>query len=546
MLSKNKIDKKLKKYIKEHLGKGYSKHAVRKVLVNHGYDESYVDGLFKKHSQIQFAKVSCALISLLFIISFFSFNFLIFKNQSQQITGYVTIISNENEGCCTSICHQTSNAECYGKFVGGKKCNELEECNVGCCIDKEGYCLTNYLYGNCINNYGININKDCSNVIFCRNITDKSYTARVYNIKNKKGTSISASKPNADYYKSSFNIRYFIYDKTNVLSVRAEIKDNGKVIDSIELYDDGSHNDGARNDNLYGNNWLSSKIKDFDGFKKLDVDIIITYADDTEQSINKTQSIVVLNNNKCLPIYTELSNPSEKNNIIFAAQNYDSLNDGYQKFADDVQNFLSVLFSIERFSSNKDKFNVYRLEQSLSYFNVPTLVSLVSNSCPFYSNKKDIIIILDRNEEYCAFESLRIVRLNHQVLFYKNITAAQINDAFADFCNYVLTPKKLADQIINFATPPKITLYTPDNISYNLSYNMSLVNVSFGISALNYPVNYSLFLENSLVLAKTLSEESIESIVLNLTNGTNFVFLESIDKNNNRAFAQLLLNVTIQ
>ena len=55
MLSKNKIDKKLKNYVKEHLSKGYSRPAVKKVLANHGYDESYVDKILKNHSNRQLA-----------------------------------------------------------------------------------------------------------------------------------------------------------------------------------------------------------------------------------------------------------------------------------------------------------------------------------------------------------------------------------------------------------------------------------------------------------------------------------------------------------
>ena len=49
----------------------------------------------------------------------------------------------------------------------------------------------------------------------------------------------STSIPNADYYKSSFNIRYYLYDKTDVVSVAANIIDKEQVIDSIALYDDG-------------------------------------------------------------------------------------------------------------------------------------------------------------------------------------------------------------------------------------------------------------------------------------------------------------------
>ena len=540
MLSKNKIDEKLKKYVKEHLSKGYSKNAVKHVLVTHGYNENYVDGLLKKHSELQTVKAYSILVSLLFIISFFAVNTFNIKEKQQQITGYA--VSNLSEGCCTSICQQTSKNECYGKFVDGKNCNELEECNVACCIDKEGYCLTNYLSGNCIRSLGRNINRDCNDIIFCRNITDKSYAAREYSIKNKKGSGTSVLKPAADYYNSSFNIQYYLYDKTNVLSVSADIKEKNNTIDSIALYDDGFHNDGSKNDNLYGNNWLSSKIKDFEGFKKLDIDIIVEYEDGTKQAVNKTQSITILSNNKCLPVYNEWSDSNNRHSIIFAADNYEALNDGYQKFETDVQNFLNAFFSIEKFRRTKDDFNTYRLESSLSYFNIPTLSNIVSNYCPLYSNKKDLIVVLDNNEQYCTLESSRVIRVNPQVLFYSNITNPEINATFADFCSYVLTPKKLADSIISFATPPVIDVNTLTNVTYD----SSSVNLSFEISSVNYPVNYSVLVEDMQILSKITGEPISDYTILNLTNGTNAVLIKAVDINRNKAFAPLLINTTIE
>lgn len=547
MLGKNKIDKNLKKYIEEHSSKGYSKHAIKKVLVEHGYHEPYIDGLLRKHSEIQFVKRYAAAASLLFIISIFAFKIIPFnivniQYQNQKITGYASI-SSINEGCCTSVCQQTSENECYGKFAKGKKCSELEDCNVGCCIDREGYCLTNYLYGNCINGYGKSINRDCNDIIFCRNITDKSYSARQYSIKSSKGAGMPELKPNADYYKSSFNIRYYLYDATNILSVSAAIKDNAKdnasFIDTIILYDDGYHNDGAKNDNLYGNNWDSSRAKNFEGFKKLDIDIIIKFKDSTQQTISNIDSIILLNNNKCLPIYTEWGS-SKEHSIVIAANNYESLSGGYQKFENDAQNILSQLFSVDSFSSNKGKFNVYRFEQSLSYFNIPTLISAVSSSCPPYSNKKDLLIVLDSSEDYCVSEAPRTFRLNPAVLFYNNITKFGIDGIFSDFCSFVATPKQFSDLIINFAMPPKITVYTFDNITYNNGD----INFSYSISSQNFPVNSTVFIENEMIAQKIANDERIETIRLNLSNGTNALFISASDRNYNTAFAQLYLNVS--
>lgn len=136
MLSKNKIDRKLKEYIKGHLSKGYSKRAVRHVLVCHGYNEPYVDGLLRKHSEIQFVKKYAIIASLVFIISMLSFNILPSEGQ-QKMTGYIISISSSNEGCCMPLCEQVPRNECYGIFIEDKECSEVKGCDIGYYTYKE-------------------------------------------------------------------------------------------------------------------------------------------------------------------------------------------------------------------------------------------------------------------------------------------------------------------------------------------------------------------------------------------------------------------------
>ncbi len=536
MLNKKTVHKKLMNYVKENSSKGYSGHAIKKTLIEHGYDEIYVDGLLRKHTELKFMKGYVVAVFLLFVISVFAFNFFPIKSMQQKITGFAVSTGATEEGCCTSVCRQTSKNECYGSFTENKKCSEIKECDVGCCIDKEGYCLTNYLYGNCISNEGTHVKKECSDIIFCTNITDKSYSARQHSIKNNRAAGIAIVNPSASYYKSSFNIRYYLYDKANVLYVQAAINGAGSLGDLLTLYDDGSHNDGAKNDNLYGNNWRSSGITDFNGFKKLDIDIIVKYTDGTWQTISKALAIVLLNNNKCLPVYSDWKE-SNSISIIIASQNYES----QQEFEEDSQSFLNSLFSVEKFSSNKDSFNIYRLEQSLSYPDMQGLLTVASSSCPSYSSKKDLVVVLDSKEDYCVLERPNVIRVNPQVLFYKNISSAEISSAFDNLCNYITTPKKLAGDILYFAGPPAIVFHTPENINYS----QSAVNLSFTISSSHYPVEYFVFLDDVLIASKKFSGEIKETIPINLANGTNIVLVKAVDKNKNTAFAQLVLNATI-
>ena len=97
MISKIKIDRRLKKYIKEHSDKGYSKKAIRKVLTEHGYEENYIDVLVKKDSEAKFVKrYGVAIIALFFIAALF------FR---PQITGMV-VSAEENKYIALNINYQ--------------------------------------------------------------------------------------------------------------------------------------------------------------------------------------------------------------------------------------------------------------------------------------------------------------------------------------------------------------------------------------------------------------------------------------------------------
>jgi len=83
---------------------------------------------------------------LLIIIAVLSVQLII--NNKELIIGKVAYA---NIGCCDLNCQDTSLNNCPNNFNPGKKCNELPQCNIGCCVDFEDYCLDNYLKSNCDN-----------------------------------------------------------------------------------------------------------------------------------------------------------------------------------------------------------------------------------------------------------------------------------------------------------------------------------------------------------------------------------------------------------
>ncbi len=56
-------------------------------------------------------------------------------------------------------------------------------------------------------------------------------------------------------------ITAYVWDPDGILSVYASFENPDEVpIDSIALYDDGSHNDGAAGDHIYGNSWTTGSV----------------------------------------------------------------------------------------------------------------------------------------------------------------------------------------------------------------------------------------------------------------------------------------------
>ena len=71
-------------------------------------------------------------------------------------------------GCCDTICQETGASSCAGGFYPGSGCNAVPACEVGCCVDGEGYCLGNYLQSNCVRRGGNFVqSSECADTLLC-------------------------------------------------------------------------------------------------------------------------------------------------------------------------------------------------------------------------------------------------------------------------------------------------------------------------------------------------------------------------------------------
>ena len=78
-------------------------------------------------------------------------------------------------GCCEDFCIDTTPDLCQPAelYHSGASCNDVENCNLGCCIDEEGYCFTSYPKGNCDRLNNTFEARDCTEVYQCRTVLDQ-------------------------------------------------------------------------------------------------------------------------------------------------------------------------------------------------------------------------------------------------------------------------------------------------------------------------------------------------------------------------------------
>jgi len=240
MLSKNKIDKKLKEYVKEHLSKGYSKHSVRKMLVSHGYDENYVDVLLKKNSELEFVKKYAVFVSFLFIASIFSFYSILDENQQQKITTFA--VSNPEK-------YFVLDANYNDGSLAFNKIQVMESDEKAEYPDKSGYLVKIVsIDGSDIYSFYYSFLENKNYQVYIPH-SDNAGRIEIYNLKNSKVMEIEISSLNtenrAEFSNQPPNMPNWIFLMFGIVILTLiflflKINKENKIISSLKQYFDES------------------------------------------------------------------------------------------------------------------------------------------------------------------------------------------------------------------------------------------------------------------------------------------------------------------
>lgn len=457
-------------------------------------------------------------------------------------TGAITGFAAMNTGCCELICQETSRGECSGAFQLGKTCSKIQECNVGCCIDKEGYCLSNYLKGTCEKKeYEFIATNECMQYPMCL-IAQPPESIRGYTGYPKVfefGTrGVAFAEPFSNTRGSPFTMKFYSLDnKTKDIKVKIYSEGFQKI---ISLYDDASHNDGNKNDGLYAGMFDTSFFPMSDGAKKLNFTAII----------NETQSnfsdYIIISSTKCLPIRKPWEDSNERKNVIFVSmaknQNHENL------FLTQTQNILGNMMTSGELRKESDNLNFYMVKETIQQSQISLAELKVKAECKSYKSPRDIIFFLDNGFEYCKKEN-NIIRTNPNIAFNQSalLKINNTNDFFENFCGYIMTQKEIEEKIMNMVSIPNVTLIMPkDNSTY---YNSSLY-LSFNVSNINNEeLEYEVYTDtdNPLTLLDKGRFVNEKSINITLVDGYHDLWVEVEGLNGRIGYSKtskILINVS--
>jgi len=239
-------------------------------------------------------------------------------------------------------------------------------------------------------------------VLLLTNIVDMT---KIINLeKTAPGYFETSVYPKEGKIGTSFKISFSVYNKTGIEFVTANILKSSNAIDSSNLYDDGNHGDEKKDDGIFSGSWDSGNNKEGS------YDISFTANGPNEQRYQNATSFLIYKGN-CLNLVN--SGPSDDRiNIVFLPVGYKSL----EKFRNDILRHIDLnsrnngLFSFEPFKSNKGRFNVYYVNEtvnlgcSLDCEGIPSMMCCnddkiveAASQCP-----ADQIIVLADKPQFCG------------------------------------------------------------------------------------------------------------------------------------------------
>lgn len=472
------------------------------------------------------------------------------------------------EGCCESFCKTTEYDKCPGNFNPSIACENIDDCNIGCCIDDENYCLSNYIKSNCDREGFKFVKKECDQLAECTTeilpIDLVGYTGYPVFYKRDVVTGYSVIDPYFVRPGDEVVIGLNIYSLNDLVKVEAKISYLDNIFGIIILYDDGNSRDRNRGDVFFANTWTIPDNVNLDIYK-LGVNYILHYKNGTVEEVDSTFNITV-SRIPCMPI-DKVKENAEVNLVIMKSPSYSASESDYKK---QVLYHASKIMRQNLFLDNYEKINFYRVDNQYDFTDLNNARNIISNECSsVFDPNKDFILILDPSNENCT-DGNYVIDVNPIAIYFDlGNQFDTLVEGFQNLCSYMMTEKQLdylkqeqskppAPYILTppntvFSTPnPTVDFIIKDNADENISYEIyvfkdydysDLSRIS-GIPEdyirgmadgefMNFLENYNI--EKNEVMVEGVVENNVVSsdYFTNLGVGTYDLWMYAIDSNDN-------------
>lgn len=464
----------------------------------------------------------------------------------EKLTGGITGAVVSDKGCCVSTCKDVVQEQCEGAFVKDE-CNAIDECNIGCCLDPEGYCLGNYIFAQCVAGRGKFLSgKECFEEPRCiwARPAGSFLGALGYPVvypASQKG--VVFIEPFAGTVGQPFGIKFEAFEKEKVKVADAQIQSRDYV-EKFRLYDDGSHGDGNAKDGVFGAVWDSAPLRgSFNGIRVVNV----------TGFVNGVESVpgdyLLLASARCVPFVKNWAEGRRELAFVGA-----SGGDPASTFEGDIEFLVKQINDVPLLSAGFWDTNVYAIPEQLLEGDKGAARTKVAEQCGFYDAGQDFTVFLDPTFPYCEQDGDLIH--THGKAFL-NVTLEEERVPFEmfmkDFCEHTSTVWEIADTVVEVVSAPNVSIISPvasppepvrsgseeniisfiadDNKDKNISYEI-YADIKHGLQLLNY--------------GEAVRGE-VTTVPVNLTDGAHFVWIEVTDSDDNfgrSGFLSVTVNVS--
>ena len=364
-----------------------------------------------------------------------------------------------NKGCCLETCTITGVSECSAPdFIAGVDCKDdpvaAGQCNVGCCIDLEGYCYTNYVQNKCDEEGGNFLQgRECNQYTQCLLPPPRPAQQEGYQY-DGLGNVVDIFPEDISVQSGEGIILYSVLF-SSAADVKIEVRnDELGYIERFQANDLGHHPDKYDDDLRYTVGWnsgdVSAPINNFTTFT------LQTYINGVR---NGAPGELIVTPGDCKP---KLLHEYSEKKVLFTERGTRGLD-----FDFELDKF-TALYS-PRFA----------LAKNMSYYVIEDDINIgASNAnsvCPFDFESDDLILQLDFDYPTCT-QNGNIVHINPD---YVRTRVPMSTDFVTNFCSYVETRRDLIQRYRDSLIEPNVTMIFPSDIGSTAIFTGDTVDISF-------------------------------------------------------------------